>query len=92
MLFGAYGYAAGANGSPTLPKGAQITKIIAHASAGGATVAINGGDAIPVINGAEWLNISLGHLLLTAKTTTPVVFTGTDSFYIEWINPGVSAS
>lgn len=87
-LVGVWGYEAGASGTPTIPKGAQILKIIAHASAGGATVAINGGDAIPIINGAPPTVLDFHHLLVVSPNAeNPVVFTGTDQFFVEYVKP-----
>lgn len=85
-LRGKWGYKAGASGSPVVAKGVQILRIWARSAAGG-TVAINGGDAIPIIAGAAPLLIDTKHLNMVAGSTTPVVFTGTDSFYLEFLDP-----
>ena len=89
-----WGYAAGTSGTATLPKSATVLRIIAHASAGSATVAINGGTAIPVINGAAPLDIQFNHDLVgptTPGSSPSVVFTNTDSYMVEYITTGFGA-
>ena len=87
-LRGKWGYKAGSSGTPAIPAGAQILSIIAHASSGGATVAINGGDAIPIINAAPPTVIQFLHLLVVSPNGGGgVVFTSTDSYFVEYVDP-----
>ena len=80
-----WAYKAGASGTVTVPAGARILQIVAH-STGAASVAIFGGDAIPIITGAGPTRIVFDHELVVSKTgATDVVFTGTDSYFIEYV-------
>lgn len=93
---GRRGYKAGANGTVTLPKGAILLQVVAHASAGGATMSIFGGDAMPVINGAPPTVIPFLNENWQARDNAAsagsqdVVFTGTDSYFVEWVQLGMS--
>lgn len=87
---GGWAYQAGASGTVTLPAGARILNIIAHATSAG-TVAILGGTAIPIIAGTVF-QLQFMHELATANTnasapagSATVVFTGTDSYYVEYV-------
>lgn len=87
-LRGRWGYRAGTSGTPAVPKGSQIIRIVVHASADGASFAINGGDAVPVVNGSEALDLLFPHLLIVSPhTQDPVVFTGTDKYMVEFVTP-----
>ena len=81
---------AGTAGVVTLPKGACIILMIAHASAGGATLQALGGPTVPVINGANPLVIQNYHPLQQANIATGknIVFTGTDMYYVQAAVPG----
>jgi len=82
--------AAGASGTVTLPSGASIVLIVAHSTAGG-TLQILGGVTVPVIAGANQLVIQNYHPLHQANAGSAaktIVFTGTDSFYVQWATPG----
>jgi hypothetical protein len=87
MRLGTWGYVAGASGTASVPVGSKVVKIATHASSGGATLAINGGDAIPVISGAPPLVLDFHHDLLIAKANG-FVFTSTDSYLVEFIKAG----
>lgn len=93
-MYGTWRYAAGASGTITLPKGATLKQIIVHSTAGG-TVAIFGGTAIPVIAGTGFA-IRFGHDVAVAAETpgadVTIVFTGTDSYFVETIGPGITAT
>jgi hypothetical protein len=87
-------YSAGASGTVTIPKGCRILQVHAH-SAGAATVAIFGGDAIPVpTTGWGW---QPNHLMWVSGSaqfsgSQTIVFTGTDAYFVEWERPvGVGA-
>ena len=93
-LIGTIGYHAGASGTVTIPKGAQLLQIVVHASAGSATVTIFGGDAIPVVNGSNTMFIQFLHTLwqafnnATTAGSQDVVFVNTDSYFVEYIKSG----
>lgn len=84
---GKFAYFAGASGTVTLPNGATVKRISAHAS-GAATITIFGGASIPLVSG---MTLSLGfvHDNCVAGQTSgggvTIVFTGTDSYYVETI-------
>lgn len=85
---GKWAYAAGASGTVTLPKGAKLLSVYAVDTGGGGTVVIFGGDAIP-LTAAVPLNIAFRHQMAAAPSGTPtIVFTGTDSYYVEYAGPG----
>lgn len=82
-------YAAGTAATVTLPAGSTVIQIIVHASAGSATLAILGGSAIPIINGAPPTTIRFNHDLVGVSSNSPsltLVFTNTDSFFVEYVN------
>ena len=92
-LVGPFAYAAGANGTVTVPSSAIVTKIIVHASAGSATVTIFGGTAIPIINGAPPTQFNFMHDCCQPQggsAAAQIVFANTDSYYVEYISPGGS--
>lgn len=90
-LVGTPGQAAGTAGTVTLPAGAIIYMIMAHASAGSATVAILGQTAIPIINGASPLVLPFNSDVLQANANNnTVVFTNTDSYAVFYVKSGNS--
>ncbi len=85
-LTGTWTYAAGASGTVTLPDGAFILQIVAHSS-GSASVAILGGTAVPLISGSG-TRLQFFHTMVKAQgTNNTVVFTSTDSYFIEYVVP-----
>ena len=85
-LFGYWKQYAAASGTVTLAKGAQLIQLRAHSSAGG-TVVIFGGPAIPIITGESAFILRFDHGLAVAPSATPtIVFTGTDSYFVEAIS------
>jgi hypothetical protein len=95
-LNGRWEYKAGASGTVTIPKGAAVVELSAHSTAGGATVAIFGHDAIPIA-AADRFVMRPGHLLVAPPLTgddpavagfDQIVFTGTDSFFGAWVRTG----
>lgn len=87
-LVGTWAYAAGASGTVTIPKGAMIVQIVAIDTAGGGTVVIFGGTAIP-ITPAVPLVLRFNHDLCNSKNSAQdIVFTGTDSYFIEYVKAG----
>jgi hypothetical protein len=90
-IIGVPKYAApnGGNGTVTVPSGGILQFVVAHASSGGATVSVLGGQAIPIPNGASPTTIALYHQLFQANASAnTVVGTGTDMLVVHWINPG----
>lgn len=86
-LPGTPGYFAGASGTVTLPAGAVLIAVTAHASAGGATCTIFGGQAIPIVSGAPAFSLDLKHANYVAAGTgaqAQLVFTGTDHYFVHW--------
>jgi hypothetical protein len=86
------GYAAVVSGTVTLPPDATILMISASAAAGGATVSIFGGAAIPVPTGGP-LTLPFFHRLFASQGTgsaAQVVFTGTSSGFVHWCRSGNS--
>lgn len=93
MIQGKFQYYAGASGTVNLDDGATLKQIVAHSTAGG-TITIFGGASIPVIAGTS-IALRFIHDNAVAKQTAQtaggshaVVFTGTDSYYVETIGPG----
>jgi hypothetical protein len=90
-LPGVPGYFAGASGTVTLPANAILIAVTAHASAGGATCAIFGGQAIPIVNGAPAFAVDFKHANFQAYgagANAQIVFTGTDSFFVHYMKTG----
>lgn len=87
-LPGQHEYAAGVDGTVTIPTGCQIIQVHAHATTAG-TVEIFGGDAIPIPAGAGWgwqvqhLNWRSGDPSHGSGDKT-IVFTGTDAYFVEY--------
>ena len=84
-LIGTPSQFAGASGTVTLPAGAFVTHIVAHASAGGATLSILGGPNIPIVNGAPPLVLQFLDDAMQGNATngSQIVFTGTDSYWVR---------
>lgn len=93
-LVGTIGYVAGASGTVTVPAGACVLKIVAHASVGAATIVMFNGDAIPIVNGAPPIELSFMHTLWQSRNNTSlagsqnIVFTNTDSYFVEFVKSG----
>lgn len=89
-LNGTLAQAAGTSGTVTLRAGSIVLLVIAHASAGGASVSILGGPSIPIINGAAPIVIQNYHTLLKvdASNAGTIVFTGTDLYYVQSLTEG----
>lgn len=88
-LVGTWVQAAGSSGTVTLPKGGILLQIVAVDTGGGGSVAIFGGTAIP-LTAAVPLSLRFNHTLAQAPTADQtVVFTGTDSYFVEYLKaPG----
>lgn len=82
MPVGTFGYAAGTSGTETLSGSKRVQSLAAHApTSGAASVTINGGDSITVPAGTQ-LALAFGDGVLVDPE---VVFTGTDSYYLDWL-------
>ena len=76
-----YDYRAGVSGTVTIDAG-KIFGAAAHAPVGSnATCTVNGGDAIPVPPGGQ---IELDTDAVDLNGPVTFVFTGTDSFWVEF--------
>lgn len=78
-VVGTWGYVAGASGTPTITGSKRVTGIAAHATTAG-SFTINGGDSIPVP-----ANSSIEIQPLANLVDPAIVFTGTDSFFVETV-------
>lgn len=84
-LVGTWGYSAGASGTVTIAAGAKVIQIIVHSTAAG-TMTIFGGASIPIIATAQPVAFRFIHTLVQATAAAQtIVFTGTDSYFIEWV-------
>lgn len=88
---GSFAYQAGISGTVTIPRGATVKAIYAHSTAGG-TITIFGGPSITVV-AATGLALRFVHDNLVASatqgnTSNTIVFTGTDSYYVEYLGSG----
>jgi hypothetical protein len=84
---GTYFQKAGASGTENIPAGAQLLQCVVHSTAGG-TVAFLGGTAVPIIANAAPTTFRFLHRLMTPLAASTVVFTGTDSYFLEYVKPG----
>lgn len=81
---GDWDYRAGVNGTVMIPAGGRILGIAASTSLPGATVSVNGGDAIPIIVPAS--GVGTLELAPRADLVGPTIdFVNTESFVIEFI-------
>jgi hypothetical protein len=98
-LVGTLGSSGGTSGTVTVPAGAIITMLHAHASSGGASVTlptpISGAasQTVPVPSGTWWAPQWLHTLFVSGNNATTsgsqnITFSGTDSYYVEWVKSG----
>lgn len=82
QVVGTYDYAAGTDGTPTIPARARILSITASGPtlAGSATVTIDGGDSITLPADTTWVANPEGNLV-----GPTVVFTDTRSYFVDWV-------
>ena len=78
--FGTWGYYAGINGSVTVTSGQRVLGIGTHTTTAG-SFTINGGSSIPVPAG-----VSVNIQPLANLVAPTIVFTGTDSYFIEVVS------
>lgn len=92
-LVGPVAYVAGTSGTVTIPAGAVVIAIVAHASAGGAAMTLFAGPSVPVPSG-EALSLHFLHTLWQSRNNTAaagsqdIVFTGTDQYFVEYVARG----
>lgn len=89
-LIGVAGYFAGASGTVTLPATAALVRVWCRSTAGG-TLAIFGGQSIPIVANAAPFELDLKHLLFAASgagSAAQLVFTGTDSYFVHYVKLG----
>jgi hypothetical protein len=89
-LIGSAANLAGTSGTLTVPSGGIIVGILAHASAGGASVSIFGAPAFPIVSGAAPTWLAFNHTLYASNSTNSgaVTFTGTDVACVFYIKQG----
>lgn len=81
---GVWDYVAGVSGTEIIPAGGRVLGIAVSVTAAGATVTINGGDAIPI----PWITGTVQGVEICprANLVAPtVVFFGTAAYLIEFI-------
>jgi hypothetical protein len=88
---GKFIYYAGASGTVTIPNGATVKQIVVHSTSGG-TMTIFGGASIPIVAGTGTIAFRFGHDNCVAGQEAgggaTIVFTGTDSYYVETLGSG----
>jgi len=88
-LVGSPAYATGAAGTATIPKGALVIGIVAHATSAG-SMTLFGGASVPIPAG-ETLSLRFNHTLWQSRNNAvaagsqDIVFTSTDSYYVEYV-------
>jgi hypothetical protein len=89
---GRYSYQAGSAATVTVAAGAVVSRIRAHAtSAGTLVITPAGGSALPSLPipaGASWLEIDFDPAREDLVDGTTLVFTSTDSYYVEQFHVG----
>lgn len=78
--YGTFNYYAGASGTVVASSGQRILSFSCHSTTGG-SMTINGGASIPIPAGVGFAINLLGNLV--APT---VVFTGTDSYFVQVVS------
>lgn len=83
---GTWGYASGATGTITLTGSKRVLQITAVALEAAGSITINGGDTIAIPYGATDKVSSSISIEPKGNLTDPViVFTGTDSYFVEYV-------
>lgn len=80
LNFGTWGYASGVSGTPTIGAGKRVIGISAHSTVGG-SFTINGGNTITVP-----ANVSVNINPLGNLVNPTIVFTSTDTFFVEFVS------
>lgn len=91
-LHGRSSYLSGSSGTVQIPSGASILQIVAHCTTGPGSIVVFGGASIPLISGQQ-LALAFRHVNFqaqgaAAQASTEIVFTGTDSYFVEIVQPG----
>lgn len=93
-LIGTWAYAAAANGTITVPAGAQVVQIIVHSTSGG-TLTIFGGSSIVIVAAAEPTVFRFNHTLCQSQNNSTtsgsqniVASSGCDSVFVEYVKAG----
>lgn len=83
---GTWGYASGTSGTEVLTGGKRVLQITAIALEAAATITINGGDTITIPYGSTDSVSSSITIEPKGNLTDPtLVFTGTDSYLVEFV-------
>lgn len=77
---GTWGYDAGVSGTATIGASKRVIGIAAHATTAG-SFTINGGPSVPVPAASSVEIQPLGNV-----TNPTIVFTGTDSYFVEFVS------
>jgi hypothetical protein len=88
-LVGTYVKTGGTAGTVTLPSGASVVSITAVDTGGGGTIVLFGTTI--VLTAAVPFQIRMNHRLCTAASSgagADIVFTGTDSYFVEYVKAG----
>ena len=89
-LKGSVQRSAGLSGTVTLVAGARVLQIHAYASSSiSSTVQIfSDAAAVTLPAGSGWWGLQENHVDLIAPKATPtIVFTSTQSYFVEWVGP-----
>lgn len=79
----------GTSGTVTLPSGAKLLRIRAHATAAGTVQIFDDAADIPLPVSSGWFELDYFHTSTTAPDGTPtIVFTSTDSYLVEYSSEG----
>lgn len=83
----------GASGTVTLPAGAQIIHMTIHATSAGSVAFADGAGGtvtVPIPASSQWFDYDPKHIntvMGAGGSPVTVVFTGTDSYFLEVANP-----
>lgn len=87
-LVGKFIQKAGVAATETLPVGSKVVRIYCGKATAGATCTIFGGTPIPILANVP-LDLQFNHTLCVSKSgATDIVFTGTESYYLEYVQVG----
>ena len=88
-IVGTPGYLGGASGTAQVPQGAVVLSVVAHASSAATMVMFSGVSV--AINSGQTLQLYFNHRLWQSKGSpgplNQIVFTGTDSYWVEYFVP-----
>ena len=79
----------GTSGTVTIPAGAKVLQIKAHATTAGSVKIFGDSNAITLPASSGWFYLQENHAGLVAPTgSNTIVFTSTDSYYVEYTTEG----